>query len=163
MKATGTPAAPTIVALGGILATAGVLLTSILGVSRMTYAMAKRKDLPEALAKLDQKRNTPVYATWIIGLIMTLLVLLIDLSRVVAISSFAMLFFYTLANVSALRMKTPKRTYAKALSALGAASCLALLAFELFASLQSWLVGVTCLIIGAVYYFAKQKISKASR
>jgi len=92
MKATGNSAATFTIALGGILATASVLLTSVLGVSRMAYAMARRKDLPQTLAKLDPKRNTPTYSTWIVGLTMTILVLLIDLSRVVAISSFAMLF-----------------------------------------------------------------------
>jgi APA family basic amino acid/polyamine antiporter len=157
MKATGNSAASTIIAVGGILATASVLLTSILGVSRMTYAMAKRKDLPQALAKLDPKRNTPAYATWIIGAIMTILVLLTDLSRVVAISSFAMLFFYSLANLSALRLKTEKRTFPRILPGLGAASCLALLAFELFASLESWIIGTASLLIGAIYYLAKQK------
>jgi APA family basic amino acid/polyamine antiporter len=158
IKATGNSAAIFTIALGGILATASVLLTSVLGVSRMTYAMAKRKDLPQALAKLDPKRNTPIYATWIVGLIMTLLVLLIDLSRVVAISSFAMLFFYTLANISALRLKPDKRTYPRILPAVGAVSCLALLAFELFASLESWIIGTASLLIGAIYYLAKQRL-----
>jgi len=160
MKATGNSAATFTIAVGGILATASVLLTSVLGVSRMAYAMARRKDLPQALAKLDPKRNTPINSTWIVGLIMTLLVLLIDLSKVVAISSFAMLFFYTLANVSALRLKTEKRAYPRILPAIGAASCLALLAFELFASLQSWIIGTACLLVGAVYYVAKQKLRK---
>jgi APA family basic amino acid/polyamine antiporter len=160
MKATGNPSASTLIAIGGILATASVLLTSILGVSRMAYAMAKRKDLPQTLAKLDPKTNTPALATCLIGLTMTLLVLFIDLSRVVAISSFAMLFFYTLANTSALRLRTERRKYLKTLSAIGAASCIALLAFELYASLQSWIIGTLALLVGAIYYIAKQKLTK---
>jgi APA family basic amino acid/polyamine antiporter len=124
--------------------------------------MARRKDLPQALAKLDPKRNTPIYSTWIIGLVMVLLVLFIDLSRVIAISSFAMLFFYTLANISALRLKPEKRTYPRILPAIGAVSCLALLTFELFASLQSWIIGTACLLIGAVYYVAKRKLKPKS-
>jgi APA family basic amino acid/polyamine antiporter len=158
MKATGSPSASTIIALGGMLATASVLLTSILGVSRMSYAMAKRKHLPQALCKLDPKRNTPALATWIIGAVMTILVLVTDLSKVVAISSFAMLFFYTLANISALRLKTEKRTYPRILPALGAVTCVALLIFELVASLQSWIIGALTLLVGAVYYVAKQKL-----
>jgi APA family basic amino acid/polyamine antiporter len=160
MKATGNPTASTIIALGGILATASVLLTSILGVSRMTYAMAKRKDLPHALSRLDPKRNTPALSTWIIGSIMTILVLVTDLSRVVAVSSFAMLFFYTLANISALRLRTEKRNWQRILPALGAVSCLTLLGFELIASLQSWIIGTACLLVGAVYYVAKQRLKR---
>lgn len=160
MKATGNSAATLVIAVGGILATASVLLTSVLGVSRMAYAMAKRKDLPQALAKLDPKRNTPIYSTWIIGSIMALLVLLIDLSKIVAISSFALLFFYSMANISALRLKTEKRAYPKILQAFGAGACLALLVFELFASFQSWVIGTVGLLIGAVYYAAKKRLVK---
>jgi APA family basic amino acid/polyamine antiporter len=98
ISATGAKAAVLIVSVGGMLATASVLLTSILGVSRMAYAMAKRKDLPEAVGKLDSKRNTPYYSVLITGFVMTLLVLLVDLTRVVAISTFALLFFYTFAS-----------------------------------------------------------------
>jgi APA family basic amino acid/polyamine antiporter len=158
MKATGNPAASTLIAVGGMLATASVLLTSILGVSRMAYAMARRKDLPQALSKLDSKRNTPIYSTWIIGLTMTVLVLLVDLSRVVAISSFAMLFFYSLANVSALRLKTQRRIHSKILPTLGTLTCIALLIFILFASWQSWLIGTLSLLAGAILYAAKQRL-----
>lgn len=158
ISATGAKAAVLIVSVGGMLATASVLLTSILGVSRMAYAMAKRKDLPEAVGKLDSKRNTPYYSVLITGFVMTLLVLLVDLTRVVAISTFALLFFYTLANVSALRLKTGKRVYSKILPSLGIAMCLTFLAFAFFASLQSWIIGAASLLAGAVYYVAKRKI-----
>jgi len=158
ISATGAKAAVLIVSVGGMLATASVLLTSILGVSRMAYAMAKRKDLPEAVGKLDSKRNTPYYSVLITGLVMTLLVLLVDLTRVVAISTFALLFFYTLANVSALRLKTGKRVHSKILPSLGMAMCLTFLAFAFFASLQSWIIGAASLLAGGMYYVAKQKI-----
>jgi len=156
---TGDTGAVYTVSAGGLLATASVLLTSILGVSRMAYAMARRKHLPKALSKLHTKYCTPYYSIWIIGVSMSLLVLFIDLTKVVAMSTFALLFYYSLANVSALRLKVQKRLYPIFLPALGTATCLALLIFVLFASLQAWLIGVACLIIGAIYYFAKPKIS----
>jgi APA family basic amino acid/polyamine antiporter len=158
ISATGSNAAVLIVSVGGMLATASVLLTSILGVSRMAYAMAKRKDLPDAAGKLDPKHNTPYYSVWIIGCAMILLVLLVDLTRVVAISTFSLLFFYTLANVSALRLKTSVGVRGRILATLGAGTCLAFLAFALFVSLQSWLIGAASLLAGAVYYAAKQRI-----
>jgi APA family basic amino acid/polyamine antiporter len=163
MAATGNDTAVTLISVGGMLATASVLLTSILGVSRMAYAMAKRKDLPQILDKLHPQHNTPYYAVWIVGLATVLLSLLGDVSGVVVVSSFAMLFFYTLANVSAFRLKIEKRVYPRFLPALGAGVCVVFLAFTFFVSFQSWLVGVACLIIGAVYYFAKQKVSNATK
>ena len=157
INATGNPTAVYIVSAGGLLATASVLLTSILGVSRMAYAMARRKDIPQALSKLHQKYSTPYYSIWIVGALMTLLVLFIDLTRVVAISTFALLFYYSLANVSALRLKVEKRLYPRFVPVLGTATCLVLLVFILFASPQAWIIGVVALIAGAIYYVAKEK------
>jgi APA family basic amino acid/polyamine antiporter len=154
----GNPVAFYIVSAGGLLATASVLLTAILGVSRMAYAMARRKDIPQALSKLHSKYNTPYYSIWIIGAAMTLLVLLIDLTQVVAISTFALLFYYALANVSALRLKVQKRLYPQFVPVLGTLTCLALLIFILFASTIAWVIGVAGLTAGAIYYIAKKKL-----
>jgi len=155
-SATGSAAAVYIVSAGGLLATASVLLTSILGVSRVAYAMSRRKDLPQTLSTLHPKYNTPYYSVWIVGVLMALLVLFIDLTKVVAISTFAMLFYYTIANVSALRLKTQKRLYPSVVPALGTATCLALLIFILFISLQAWYLGVAGLVGGAIYYIARR-------
>lgn len=156
---TENSAAEYLVSLGGLLATASVLLTSILGVSRMVYAMARREDLPNALSKLHRKYATPYCSIWIIGALMTLLVLLIDLTSVVAISTFALLFYYALANFSALRLKTKDSKYPKIIPAIGAATCLALLVFILFVSPQAWMMGIASLLMGTTYYAAKQKFS----
>jgi APA family basic amino acid/polyamine antiporter len=158
ISATKSVAAVYIVSAGGLLATASVLLTSVLGVSRMAYAMARRKDVPQVLNKLHPKYNTPYYSIWIIGALMTLLVLFIDLSKVVAISTFALLFYYSLSNISAVRLKIQKRLYPRFVPLLGTATCLALLIFILFASIQAWLIGVAGLAAGAFYYVAKNKI-----
>ncbi len=105
-----------IVSLGGLLATASVLLTAILGVSRMTYSMARRKDLPQILSKLHPTFCTPYISILIIGLIMTGLVLFIDLTRVVAISTFASLFYYAIANLAALKLNNGKKLRTKIIS-----------------------------------------------
>jgi len=157
--ATESSVAVQIVSFGGLLATASVLLTSILGVSRVAYAMARRNDLPQTLSKLHPKYNTPYHSVWITGILMALLVLLIDLSSVVAISTFAMLFYYASANISALRLQKEQRMYPNVVPAIGVITCLSLLAIILFISPQAWTIGLAGLLAGAVYYFAKQKIS----
>lgn len=125
----GNPILVYVVSLGGMLATASVLLTSILGVSRMAFAMARKKDLPSALSKLHPKYNTPYGSILIVGVVMTMLALFVDLAGVVAVSTFALLFYYALANVSALRLKTDVRLYPKLVPAIGLATCVILLAF----------------------------------
>jgi APA family basic amino acid/polyamine antiporter len=157
ISVTGNAAAVYTVSTGGLLATASVLLTSILGVSRMAYAMARRKDLPQALSQLHSKFNTPYYSVWIIGVSMTLLALFMDLSRVVAISTFALLFYYTLANVSALRLKAEKRLYPRFVPALGVATCLLLL---VFIPQEAWIIGAAGLVTGIICYLAKRHYAK---
>lgn len=157
METAHNTTASSIISGGALLATASVLLTSILGVSRMAYAMAKRKDIPQALSKLHTKYNTPYSSIWISGALMALLVLIIDLSKVVAISTFALLFYYSSANISALRLKVEKRLYPRIIPIFGTASCLALLVFIFFASPQAWAIGIAALMAGVVYYAAKKR------
>jgi len=158
MNETHRAAASSVISVGALLATASVLLTSILGVSRMAYAMAKRNDIPQALSRLHPKHKTPYYSIWITGGLMTVLVIIIDLSKAVAISTFALLFYYSLANISAFRLKVEKRQYPQLVPILGAASCLALLIFIFFASPTAWIIGSAGLISGLIYYIARNNI-----
>jgi len=160
MNATGSPLAVRIVSFGGLLATASVLLMSILGVSRMAYAMARRRDLPQVLTKLHHKFRTPYYAIWIIGMLLAVLVLFFDLTQVVAISTFASLFYYAITNIAALKLKIENRKYSRMVPVFGLSTCLLLLVFVLFAAPQAWIIGAICLTAGAVYYGAKKHSSK---
>ncbi|MEM4733362.1 MAG: amino acid permease [Candidatus Bathyarchaeia archaeon] len=155
ISATGSTFGVQIVSFGGLLATASVLLTSIMGISRMAYSMARGGDMPRALVRLHRKFCTPYYAIAIVGALMTALVLLVDLTRVVALSTFATLFYYALTNIAALKLKTEQRRYSRLIPAVGLSTCLALLFFTLFVASQAWVIGVICLTAGAIYYGAK--------
>ncbi len=156
----GSPLAVHLVAFGGLLATASVLLTAILGVSRMAYSMARRKDMPQGLARLHGKFCTPFYSIWAVGILMAVLVLFFDLTGVVAVSTFGALFYYAFTNAAALKLKTEKRRYNRLFPIVGLATCIVLLAFILFAATQSWIVGIISLAAGAAYYGAKERASK---
>jgi APA family basic amino acid/polyamine antiporter len=94
---------------------------------------------------------------------MALLVLFIDLSSVVAVSTFAMLFYYGSSNISALRLKKENRKYPQVVPTVGAITCVALLIVILFLSPQAWVVGLAGLIAGGVYYSAKQRSSAKAK
>jgi len=160
ISATGSPLAVQVVSFGGLLATASVLLTAVLGVSRMAYSMARRGDLPQVLAKLNPKFSTPYYSIWAVGILMAALVLFFDLTGVVAVSTFGAIFYYAFTNASALKLKTEKRRYHKLIPIVGLGTCIVLLAFILFAATQAWIIGGICLIAGAVYYGAKKHAAK---
>jgi APA family basic amino acid/polyamine antiporter len=146
-----------IVSIGGLVATASVLLTAILGVSRMAYSMARRNDLPSALARLHHKFLTPYNAILASGVLMAILVLFIDLKSVVAVSTFALLFNYSITNISAFKLKNARK-FGRFMPLLGLATCILLLAFILFATPEAWLVGVVFLVTGTIYFYARRKI-----
>ena len=129
----------------------------------MAFAMGRGKDLPQRFTLLHTKFKTPYYAIWITGITMALLALFFDLSSVIAVSTFAMLFYYASTNISTLRMKTEKRKYPKIIPILGTATCVSLLAFVLFTSVQSWLIGIASLLAGTIYYATKRRIKKKSK
>ena len=153
--ATGSSAAVRIVSIGGMVATASVLLTSILGVSRMVFSMARRGDLPQALSRINKKFGTPHVSIWVIGLAMTFLVLFFDLTGILVVSTFALLFWYTLVNAAALKLEQKKSVRRKLLPVLGIGTCLALLVAVLFVEPVAWTAGVTCLLIGAILYMLR--------
>lgn len=157
MSATGNPIALQLVSFGGLLATASVLLTAILGVSRMAFSMARRGDMPQVLSKLHGSFCTPYYSIWAIGILMSVLVLFFDLTGVVAVSTFGALFYYALTNVAAFKLKTGKRRYHRLISMIGLITCIILLVFVLRVATQAWIIGVICIVAGTIYYGLKKK------
>jgi len=160
MSVTGNSFAVSIISIGGLVATASVLLTAILGVSRMAYSMARRNDLPSALAKLHHKFFTPYYAILATGIIMAIMVLfIVNLTPLVAISTFALLFNYSITNSAAFKLKSNGKRH-RLLPILGLATCIMLLVFILLASTEAWIIGVVFLFAGAIYYALRKKLKR---
>jgi amino acid transporter len=123
--------------------------------------MARRNDLPSALARLHNKFLTPYYAILGTGVLMTLLVLFIpNLTSIVAISTFALLFNYSITNIAAFKLKEKNERH-RVLPMFGLATCILLLAFLLLASTEAWIIGVAFLVLGTVYYAAWKKRRRA--
>lgn len=147
------PYATFVVSIGAMIATASVLLMTILGVSRMSFAMARNRQLPAFLGRIHPKFQTPIYAVWITGLLSAVFVFE-DFSRVVAVGTFALLFHYALVNLAAVRLKSENRKYPVFISVLGFLFCIILL---VFLSIDAWVVGIVGLVIGSLYYMIKLK------
>ncbi len=156
----GNPILVYLISLGGLMATASVLLTSILGVSRVGFAMARRGDLPWFMSRLHATHNTPHISILIAGFLMAGMALLVDLTGVVGISTFAQLFYYGSANASAIALKSRDRRYPKYLPAIGLITCVALLTLV---SIPALVIGGVCLAAGAIYYGVKGGRSQHAR
>jgi APA family basic amino acid/polyamine antiporter len=75
-------------------------------------------------------------------------------TAVVAVSTFATLFNYSLANVSALRLDIEPRAYPRVIPILGLLLCLFLM---LFFQAHLLAAGMICLLLGVLYYFASKR------
>ena len=114
---------PPLVALGALTAMLGVLLSQVLGLSRMVLAMARRDDLPRWLATVHAQHATPGRAILAVGAIAALVAGLGTLRDVAASAAFAILIYYGIANVAALRMPAAAKLYPDLVPAIGLVSC----------------------------------------
>jgi APA family basic amino acid/polyamine antiporter len=84
-------------------------------------------------------------------------ILLADLTLVVAVSTFAMLIFYLIANIAAFRIPSKYRQYPALVPVIGAVSCLGLIGFL---TINSWIIGIIGLALGIVWYFIQHRITR---
>ena len=144
-EATGWPGLPLVVRIGAALAALGDLLAGITGLGRPTLAMAREGDLPRTLAAVDEVRSVPRRAEIAIAVAVSLVVLVGDLRGVIGFSSFGVLLYYTVANLSAWTQSSPYRRYPRVLQALGVLGCLGLVATLPW---QSVLAGLVVFAVG---------------
>jgi APA family basic amino acid/polyamine antiporter len=149
------------VSLGALIATASVLLTNLLGLSRVAFAMARNGQLPKSIAKVSSKFGTPYVSILSMGALLTLLAFALDLKQTVAITSFAILSVHLTVNLSAIRLrkKMPKSTkfrvpFYPVIPSLGLLSCIILM-FSL--PQESWIVAAVVVAISAVLYMLIRK------
>jgi basic amino acid/polyamine antiporter, APA family len=117
----------TVVAIGGITAMLGVILSQLLGLSRMAFAMARNGDLPAGLAYVHPRFGSPARAVLLIGAVAAVVAATGTLRGVAAAASFTILVYYGIANVAALRMPQHARLVPDLVPWVGATSCALLL------------------------------------
>lgn len=142
------------VSIGALVATLSVLLTTLLGLSRISFAMSRDRDLPHSFTRLD-KRSTPYYTVLIFGFTMTILAIFSNLLQAIALANFGSLLYYLITNYAALKLE--KRVYPRIIPVLGIITCIVLL---LFLTWDAWIRGGIVLLAGAVYYYLMKKWQK---
>jgi APA family basic amino acid/polyamine antiporter len=85
---------------------------------------------------------------------MILAVLTADLTLVVSVSTFAMLVYYLIANLAAIKLKETERRYPSYVPAVGALSCMGLV---FFLSRESWIIGLSGIALGGLFYYGYLK------
>jgi APA family basic amino acid/polyamine antiporter len=149
VRAAGRPALTPVVRIGATIAALGSLLALILGVSRTTLAMARDRHLPPALAAVHPRFGVPHRAELAVGAVVALVAATADVRAAIGFSSFAVLVYYAVANLSAWTLTAAENRPPRAVPAVGLAGCLVLAAAL---PLNSVLAGAGVLAAGALIY-----------
>lgn len=147
VEATGWAWAVPLVQLGGAAASLGALLALMAGIGRTSLAMARESDLPRWLAAVHPRYQVPHRAEVLLAGIVTVLVLTLDLRGAIGFSSFGVLLYYFIANLSAATQPREVRRYPRVLQFVGMAGCAVL---ALLLPLPSVLGGAAVLAAGVL-------------
>ena len=96
------------ISVGAMIATINVDLAMILGLSRVVFAMARDKDLPKSLAKIN-KYGAPSTAILFSTIIMILAIFSISFKNIISFSNAAALTSYAIANLAAIKLAFMRR------------------------------------------------------
>ncbi|WP_445996034.1 APC family permease [Okibacterium fritillariae] len=144
----GWPWVEWFVRAGAAAASLGALLALVAGVSRTVLAMSRGGDLPAWLSAVHPRFSTPHRAEATVGLVLVLLVSITDLRGVIAFSSFGVLVYYVIANISAWHQDASERRFGRLSPTLGAALCVVLV---VTLPVSAIVTGVAVFAVGAVY------------
>ncbi|MBI2953037.1 MAG: amino acid permease [Chloroflexi bacterium] len=154
MVAVGNAVGPLLLSVGALIAISTVLLTEIWGLSRLAFAMARDGDLPAWFAQISVPRHIPRNGVLTTGVVLLILSSALDLRPALEVSSLALLIYYGIMNLSALRLPPERRLYPPVVPAAGLLAT-ALIAFSLpWQTLAAVLVVV---ILGLAYYRLQRK------
>lgn len=119
-----------LVRFGACCASLSVLLSLMAGISRTVFSMAANSDLPRFFSVVHPQYKVPHRAELAVGLIIASIVGFADLRGAIGFSSFAILMYYSIANVASLKLSINERLWPKFMAALGLLGCV-VVAFSL--------------------------------
>jgi APA family basic amino acid/polyamine antiporter len=153
------PLAHRLVAIGAMAAMLGVLLNLLLGLSRVLLAMGRRRDMPHAVATLNEAGTTPYVAVIAVTALIATLTLVGSVKTTWSFSAFTVLVYYGITNLAALYLPESQRLYPRWVSWAGLAMC-PFLAFCI--DWQIWLAGLLILCVGGIWKLAATGIGRTT-
>jgi APA family basic amino acid/polyamine antiporter len=146
------------VRVGAAAAAMGALLALVAGIGRTSLAMARHHDLPGWLGGVHPRFQVPHHAEVALAVVVSVLVLVVDLRGAIGFSSFGVLLYYAVANLSALTQGPERRRFPRWLQVVGVAGCLVLVATL---PLTSVLSGLAVFAVGVGYRLLRLRGSHA--
>jgi APA family basic amino acid/polyamine antiporter len=156
--AAGLPAVANVIAVGAIISIVTVMLTFMLGVTRVWFSMSRDGLLPKWFAKTHPERQVPTRVTWIVGIGSAILAGVLPINTVAELTNIGILsaFVVVCVAVIVLRYRSPEiprsfRTpWMPVVPAVGV-----LFSLWLIISLpwETWVRFAVWLVIGLAIYF----------
>jgi APA family basic amino acid/polyamine antiporter len=145
------------IGIGATTAMLGVLLSQLLGISRMMFAMAKRNDLPAFLGRVHFRHKIPHIGIFLSGGIIVLLSLFGTLEFIISAASFTILLYYSITNIAAIQMPKRQKLYPNWIPVMGLTACL-LMAASL--DLRTIIAGLSLLALGLLLRLIIQRLHR---
>lgn len=155
-EALGQPWLVSTLGVAAVAAMAGVLLNLVLGLSRVLLAMARRRDAPAFLGRVDATRSSPVAAVWACGLLVAGIALVGNVRLTWSFSAFTVLVYYAITNLAALHLPRDRRLFPRWIPALGLVGCLGL---SVWVEPGVWRLGLGLLAVGLVGHLVGRRIT----
>lgn len=157
-ESVGLPGIANIIAIGAIIDIVTVLLTFMLGVTRIWFSMSRDGLLPKWFAKTDPKRYVPTRVTWIVGVGSAVLAELLPIGVVAELTNIGILpaFVVVCTAVIVLRYRRPEIPREFRLPGMPIVPVIGIVAaLWLVSSLhpETWLRFAVWFLIGLVVYF----------
>lgn len=158
-KHVGMSGLSTVIAVGAIVGIATVMLTFMLGVTRVWYAMARDGLLPRWFAHVNPKTKSPNRVTWIAGIASALIAGLLPIKEAAELTNIGILlaFVVVCAAIIVLRYRRPdlQRPFTCPFSPVTPAlGILFSLWLTTFLDPVTWLRFVVWFVIGLIIYFS---------
>lgn len=150
-----SPALKVIITIGAATAMLGVLLSQILGISRMMFAMGRRKDLFPIFERIHKNTLVPHFGVLITGLLICLLTLFGKFEIILSAAAFTILLYYSITNIAALNQPEAQQRYGKFVPLFGLTGCL-IMAFSL--DFLIIITGISILLGGFILRWILYKI-----
>ncbi|WP_375001962.1 APC family permease [Aeromicrobium sp. CTD01-1L150] len=126
IEVSGASWAVPLVRVAAVAACLGALLALLAGVGRTVMAMARERDLPGPLAHVHPRHRVPVRAQLVIGGLVLVVTAVMDVREAIGFSSFCVLLYYAVTNLSAMFQPREARQWPRAVHAVGLAGCVVL-------------------------------------
>ncbi|GAA4202712.1 amino acid permease [Microbispora amethystogenes] len=157
-RSVGQPWVATLISVGAIAGLTTVVMTLMLGQSRVLFAMCRDSLLPRSLARVHPRFRTPYRITVVIGVVTALLSALIPLSAIAELVNIGTLFAFVIVAVAVVilrrtRPDLPRSFRTPLVPLVPIVSVLASAYLMLNLPVETWIRFFVWMAVGTVVYF----------